>query len=125
VAALKTWPAGQVQACAYVAAVHGAISGEAEFPGRAAGYGLTGRVRLDFTPAAGRIDVTTLESEAQQVGGLVSGEMLGEARSRESKRLLETYLRGVADRALARFPRPEGIDASWRTTSEFEFFFVP
>lgn len=118
---LRQWPARRLEACVYVAAVMSTIAGEAEFPGRAMEYGITGAVQVDFDPAQGRVDVDTRRIDTLQMTGAVDGDVLRDRESRSFARVYERQLKAVAERALAAYPRPEGIDPDWRLSTTFVY----
>jgi hypothetical protein len=124
VADLRSWPAGLVDACSYVAGVMGSIRGDAEFSSRAAAFGMKGTVKLVFEPARGAIDVDTTSIEFIQLGGVVSGNTLLDRQSKDAKKEFERDLRRAADRALERFAMPGGINPSWKLTYAFIFDYV-
>lgn len=123
VAALRAWPAGRLDACAYVAGVMTTIQGDVDYPRLAAEHGLEGSVALTFVPAQARIDITGQTVEMQDIGGFVSGDA---QRDRESRRVRESfskYLRQIADRALARYAKPADVPADWQLAANYEFKF--
>ena len=121
VAALKGWPAGQLGACVYAAAVMAAIQGEVATPDTAAAFGLQGRVRFGFVPAQGRIDIVEELSAAPPAAGVLADATQRESGLRTARAALSTRLRQVADRALKRYDKPAGIDPSWQSAMTFSF----
>lgn len=125
VQALQAWPAQRLDACVHVASVMAALAGEMEFPSIAQNHGLAGTLVVEFNPAAGEIAVRTQDVE-QRVSGLAlrSGERMRDAASRSVQHSMENHLRTVAERALARHPRPAGIDPTWRLNATYSFDYV-
>jgi hypothetical protein len=121
VAALKGWPAGQLGACVYAAAVMATIQGEVAAPDTAAAYGQQGKVRFSFVPEQGRIDIVEELSAAPLPSGVLADASRRESEQRAAKAALSTRLRQVADRALKRYDRPAGIDPSWQSGMTFAF----
>jgi hypothetical protein len=115
VAALKTWPAGQLDACAYAAAVMATMQGEFAGTDLASALGLEGRVRIAFVPAEARIDI---DDDLAAAGGVSSDAALRDAQARTMRTALQQQLRAVADRALKRHAKPAAVPASWRVDSE-------
>jgi hypothetical protein len=115
VAALKAWPAGQIEACAYSGAVMSALMGELVGGDLAAVLGLEGRVRIVFLPAQGQVD---LNDDLVPAGGLVADAATRDAEARVARAALQQQLRAVADRALKRHAKPTALPASWRVEAE-------
>lgn len=118
-AALQAWPAGRIPACAYLAGVIAAVSGEMEYPGDAIGELVSGAIRMQFSPAEGRIDWVPQELSQYSV----AQQQRDQPMRRQTSERLRAYAEEVGRRALARFPRPDGIDPSWQATMEFRFDF--
>ncbi len=121
VAALRGWPAEQLAACTYAAGVTAAVFGDAEYPGRAAALGLAGRVHGSFAPAAPRIEWTVAESETKPLQGVVSADKVGDQNSKFMRDELRRYLTDIGERALRRYPHPEGLDPAWKQEWDFVF----
>jgi hypothetical protein len=115
VAALKAWPAGQLDACAYAAAVMATLQGEFAGNDLASALGLEGRVRIVFVPAEARIDI---DDDLAAAGGVSSDAAVREAQSRTMRTALQQQLRAVADRTLTRLAKPAAVPAGWRVESE-------
>jgi hypothetical protein len=118
-AVLQSWPAGRIAACAYMAGVVAAVSGEIEYPGDAIGTLVEGGIRLHFKPAEGRIEWLPLELSQYSVANQLRDQPV---MPRVNERL-RAYAEEVGRRALARFPRPDGIDPSWQALVDFRFDF--
>lgn len=115
VAALSAWPAGQLRACAYAAAVMASIQSEAESPALAAAYGLKGRFKVTLVPEQGRVDIN---DEAV----LAAGTAPTTAEDRDAtlaKQAFSARLHQSAERALKRYDKPAGIAPEWRSEAEF------
>ena len=123
VAALRAWPAGQLDACAYTSAVLASVQSEAETsaPGLAVAYGLTGSVRLSFVPSAGQVDIVDQLREGALPAG-VRGDSIALAAGRRQVRLdFVATLRQRADMALKRYDKPATLPADWRVEAVYEF----
>lgn len=120
VKALVDLPAPLLEACNYVAGVLGVIQGDAEFPSRAAGFGMTGTVQLVFLPAQGRFEVTGKEIGAIQLGGVVNGDAVRDDRALVRNEFVE-YMGELTRRALQRFERPGGVPEQWRFQLVYSF----
>jgi hypothetical protein len=116
VAALKAWPAGQIDACAYAAAVMATVQSELVAKDLASSVGLEGRIRITFVPAEGRID---LDDDLAAAGGVAADAALRDAQARTTRIALQQQLRAVADRALKRHAKPAGVPVAWRVDSEY------
>lgn len=118
VAALKAWPAGQLGACVYAAAVMATIQGEVAAPDTAAAYGQQGKVRFSFAPEQGRIDIALELSAAPSSAAVLADATRRDNDQRAARAALSTRLREVADRALKRYDKPAGLQAAWRVDYE-------
>ncbi|MEK8033754.1 hypothetical protein AACH06_23270 [Ideonella sp. DXS29W] len=124
--ALGAWPAARLDGCVYVAGVLSALDAEfAIHPDEAVKDG----VSVDFQPAEGRAVVGFArlhqqgnEQRPQLGGGLrlqgyaydPSPDQLRALQTEAGKAELAEQADVVAQQALARFPKPGGIDAGWR-----------
>jgi hypothetical protein len=121
VAVLGTWPAERLNACVYVAAVMASIQGEADVASLASTFGLTGKVRLAWSPATGTLDISDeLAAYNPGVGKLSDGTDPA-AGLAGARRAFVSYLRGVADRAMNRFAKPASLPAAWRSEASFDY----
>lgn len=121
VRALRGWPAGRAEACAYVAGVMAFLVGDAEYPRSSIALGLTGRVELRYTPAVERMEWKTLEITEQALYGVASGDTVADRRSRKFRQQFETAMNELGANALKRFSRPAGVDPAWLLRVEFVF----
>lgn len=122
VAALQSWPVGQVAACVYTAGVLAMITGDVQYPPDSMGLQLTGRVAMKFVPADSRIEWTTLETDRPPPVGVVSGDWLLDRQSRGARDSFRRHLDETGQRALKRFaPRPPGIDPGWQSQVQYVF----
>ena len=121
VATLQRWPREQLDACLYVVGVMAMIVGDVEYPAQALRYELEGQVRMRFDAPAGRIDWQTLGIEPGQMRGVLTGESQAQQRSRSVVGSLESNLRSIGERALARYPKPPEVPEHWRFTQDFNF----
>jgi hypothetical protein len=120
VAELQTWQPARLAACNYMTGVMKTLSSEANYPALALTYGVSGEVIVRFLPGVPRIEVQQgVLPELQQVGSVEQGLK----RDRATTRLagFEKALREVADRALARYPRPAGIPADALVRVQYRF----
>jgi hypothetical protein len=122
VKAVAALPAGRLDACNYVAGVVGMLTGDMEFPSRAAAFGLKGTVRLVFSPAIPAFDVQVRELETIQLGGLLNGDVLRDDLPAAKKEFVR-YMHEKTQRALKRFARPTSVPADWKMTLEFAFHY--
>ncbi|OYU44107.1 MAG: hypothetical protein CFE44_14730 [Burkholderiales bacterium PBB4] len=130
--ALGAWPASMLDACVHVAGVLAAI--DAEFVVKPIASGGDG-ISVDFRPSAGTLDVRTSQSAVALVdnsprttatsnaGSLfaannvtqgASPEQMLALRAQEERLALSRQVESAGKDALARFPRPNGVDADWR-----------
>jgi hypothetical protein len=121
VAALNAWPAGQLGACVYAAAVMAGIQAETASPALAGRYGLAGRVTVSFVPAEGRVDIEEALTDVAPPTGLVIDAATLASNRQASRKAFSTFLRQLADRALARHSQPAEVPASWRVEATFDY----
>jgi hypothetical protein len=115
VAALKAWPPGQFEACAYAGAVMAVLHGELAGGDLASALGLEGRIRIAFVPAEARIDI---DDDLSAAGGVSADAALRDAQARTTRIALQQQLRAVADRTTKRIAKPTVVPAAWRVESE-------
>lgn len=120
VAELQAWPQARLTLCNYMVGVMAMLSAEVGYPTLAAEYNVGGDVRLRFLPAVPQIDVRLGNVREYQLFGLVDGDRIRE-RGARSGGGFEKAARGVADRALRRYPRPAGIPPETLVTTEWHF----
>lgn len=111
VAELQTWPQWQLAMCNYVVGVMSTLSAEIRYPALAQAYGVGGQVTLRFLPAVPKIELKKGDTQEYRLLGIVNGDLL---RDRETPMVtggFEKALGAVADRALRRYPKPDGIPA--------------
>jgi hypothetical protein len=110
---LQTWPQARLAMCNYVAGVMATLSSEMKYPELARTHGVGGDVTLRFVPAAPRIELRKGDTrEYQLVGVFNSGQVRDHEFARMSSQVngsFEQQLAKVAERALRRYPKPEGI----------------
>jgi hypothetical protein len=121
VAVLQRWPLAQLNGCVYAAAVVADVSGTLEYPVFALDFWLKGKVEMTFRPAEGLFDWKTVEFEAKQMHGWVDGDRAREREGPFARRAFQRHLTQAGERALKRFARPTGIDATWVQAMEFSF----
>jgi hypothetical protein len=118
VAALQAWPAGQLGACVYAAAVMATVQGEVAAPDTAAAYGQQGKLRFTFVPEQARIDIVEDLVAALPATVVLADAARREGEQRAARAALSARLRQVADRALKRYDKPAGVPAAWRVDYE-------
>lgn len=123
VAELQTWPKPRLAQCNYVIGVMATMTGEVRYPVKADRMSLGGSVKLRFEPAVPRIDINTEETQEVAVGGWLDGNAMEDRRSRSVKGSFEASMRPIADRALKRYPQPEGIAPDTVIETKFKFGF--
>lgn len=120
VAQLRGWPAGQLDACVYVAGVVAAIGGDVEYPAIGTAYAVYGSYRMDFRPAAAAVEWTELELRLSDMG-VASGDDVRDRDSRRVRDSLRRELQEASERALRRFTAPAGLPAGWRLQQIYTF----
>ena len=129
---LTAWPVSVLDACVHVTGVVAAL--DAEFVIKDATQGRTS-VSIDFKPATSALDVRSSQSSlalvdnspraatASNAGNLFASNSVSQSatpeqmlalRAQEDRQALIKRVETVSKDALARFPRPAGIDADWR-----------
>ncbi len=129
---LSSWPASVLDACVHVSGVLAAL--DAEFVVKPAALGRTS-VSVDFRPAAATLDVRSSQSAialvdnspraatSSNAGSLFASNSITQSatpeqmlalRAQEERQALIKRVESVAKDALARYPRPAGMDAEWR-----------
>ena len=117
VAALNNWPAGQLQGCAYAAAVMASVQAEAASDELQASLGLKGTLKIAFSPYSGQM------SFEQDLGLAPTNKMALDAGNQERamRNALAEHLRELAERSVKRFEKPTSIAADWRVAAEIAF----
>ena len=111
VAEVNTWRPERMAYCNYVMGVMSAISSEMRYPELARAHALGGDIILRFLPAVPRIELRKGESREYALIGVVSGETLRDRKSKPVTGSIEKAVGDIADRALKRYPQPQGIPA--------------
>jgi hypothetical protein len=117
VALLKSWPVDKLRACNYATGLVATLAAEVRYPSRELANAMNGNFVLRFTPARGRIEIQSANTAQYQ-------RLDGIEREWDTKYVtgtFEEHLQQVAQRALERYPRPEGIDPSWQFVVGFSF----
>ena len=120
VAELQTWPQARLAVCNYLIGVMSMLSAEIGYPTLAAEYNVGGDVSLRFLPAVPQIDLRLGKVREYPLFGLIDGDRIRE-RGARSAGGFEGAARGVADRALRRYPRPDGISPDTLVTTDWHF----
>ena len=129
---LSAWPASVLDACVHVTGVVAAL--DAELVIKDAALGRTS-VSIDFQPATAALNVRSSQSSlalvdnspraaaASNAGNLFASNSVSQSatpeqmlalRAQEERQALIKRAETLAKDALARYPRPSGIDADWR-----------
>jgi hypothetical protein len=129
---LSTWPVNLLDACVHVTGVLAAL--DAEFVVKSSAQGRT-TVSIDFRPASAVLEVRSSQSSVAMVdnsprvaansnaGNLFANNSVSQSatpeqmlalRAQEERQTLIKRVEAVAKDALARYPRPAGIDTEWR-----------
>jgi hypothetical protein len=129
---LSTWPVSLLDACVHVAGVLAVL--DAEFVMKISAQGRTS-VSVDFRPASAALEVRSSQSSLALVdtsprvaansnaGNLFANNSVSQSatpeqmlalRAQEERQALIKRVETVAKDALARYPRPAGMDTEWR-----------
>jgi hypothetical protein len=120
VAELQAWPQARLAVCNYMIGVMSTISAEVGYPDLAYAYNVGADVSLRFQPALPKIDLQRGEVREYNLHGAIDGDRIRERASR-SVGGFEKVLREVSDRALRRYPHPNGIPADMLVTTVWHF----
>ena len=122
IAALKAWPAGQLDACAYAAAIMANIQAEAEGEGSslATSFGLLGNIRVVFVPHKGSVEIVDELIEGAVTGNLSADAVAVQAERRNARKNFMAGLRLRADMGFKRFERPGAVPADWRVEAAYD-----
>jgi hypothetical protein len=110
VADLQTWPQSRLQACNYMTGVMATVAAELRYPTVAGMYNVGGDVDVRFLPAVPRIDLKLGATRTVQMSGWIDGDATRE-REAIAKSGFRQALNQVVERALRRYPHPDGIPA--------------
>jgi hypothetical protein len=108
---VKTWSDARIGICTYEVGVMATIAAEVLYPVQASQWSTDGKVLITFKPAVPRIDLTLNGTETHALYGVYNGDRLWEQDDRAAGKAFIKSVRLVADRALKRFPKPDGISA--------------
>ena len=135
---LAAWPVSVLDACVHITGIVAAL--DAEFSIKDAAMGRTS-VSIDFRPATSALDVRSSQSTLALVddsprtatnsnaGNLFANNSVKQSatpeqmlalRAQEERQALIKRVEVVSKDALARYPRPTGIDADWRVQLSVE-----
>lgn len=120
-ATLMAWPAQRLLACNYVVGVQAALAGELQYPSQALDFNLNGEVVMDYVPAQQSITWRTEQVELVPIMGVVDGDATRDRSGRAVQRSFERHLAKLGETTLQRFPKPEGVDPTWRFERRFVF----
>lgn len=120
VAELKSWPAHKLTACNYAAGVVASVSVEVHYPESALVQDRQGQFRLRFSPGLGRIEIQSGKTGSANCWTSAKTASCGPNAKIDAGSFEETLLQ-VAQRALQRYPKPEGIDPAWQVSILFNF----
>lgn len=118
---IKSWPEQKLVACNYATGLVATVAGQVHYPTRALSHSVGGDYVLRFTPGLGRIDIMAGKTREYELLGVYNADFVRERTTKYVTGSFEENLQKVADRALARYPRPEGIDPSWQFLVKFVF----
>jgi hypothetical protein len=124
VAELKRWPSALLNACVYAVGVQALVTGDAEYPPTAAGWGVEGSLRMRFVPARASIEWETVNVDNVARYGASDGDRLQERNTRGVQRSLLTTMTSLGHRALKRFAQPPGVPEHWRMETTYTFTIV-
>ena len=129
---LSAWPASVLDACVYVTGVVAALDSELTIKDAAVEHAT---VTIDFVPAGGTVDVRSSQpnvalvndsprvATSSNAGNLFANNNVSQSatpeqmlalRAQEDRQALIQRAEKVSKDALARYPRPNNIDMSWR-----------
>jgi hypothetical protein len=120
VAELQTWHPSRLTACNYMTGVMSTISAEVKYPAAGIIYRANGNVILRFLPAVPRIEMQKGGKGEFQLLGWVE-EDLTQDRARTRLAGFDKAVSDVANRALRRYPHPDGIPADTAITVQYVF----
>lgn len=111
VAVLQKWTPARIAGCNYVVGVVASVAGDVQFSREIVMTRQAGTLIVRFTPAQADVDVWTTTS-----GGVFSSAMpngLEQTRRATRQSGFENGVKKIAERALARYPQPPGLDPVW------------
>jgi len=120
VAELQTWPQSRLQACNYMTGVMATVAGELRYPTVAGMYNVGGDVDVRFLPAVPRIDLKLGATRTVQMSGWIDGDATRE-RETLAKNGFKQALNQVVERALRRYPHPDGIPSDTLVQLTYRF----
>lgn len=122
VAALKAWPPGQLDNCAYAAAIMANIQAEAEGegPSLATSFGLVGKIRVVYVPHRDSVEIVDELTEGAVTGNLSADAVAVQAERRNARKNFMAGLRLRADMGFKRFEKPASVPADWRVEAAHE-----
>jgi hypothetical protein len=120
VAELQHWPQSRLQACNYMIGVISTIEGEVKYPSLLHYYRVGGEVKIQFRPAIPQIELQKGASGKIEVYGTDAGDDAVE-RLEDGYRSFEQTMGYVANRALRRYPHPDGIPADTLVKLDYHF----
>lgn len=121
---LEKMPATVFQGCVYTVGVVSELHAQGLYPKIAAYYGMTGKVTMEFSPAAGTINWSqdSLGFDDGQPRGVRDLAKVELENPRIVKNSLLEYLKGKGEFALSRYQRPDtGIDPAFVFKTQFIF----
>lgn len=118
---LGVWPEERLTRCNYIVGVLSTISAELSYPKVGSEYGVGGDVTLRFLPGQARIEVKRGDSREYALLGFVDGDTVRDRWRPEVTGVFEKTLSDLANRALARYPKPAGIPADMKVEVTYSF----
>lgn len=119
VAVLQTWTPKRLTECNYVVGVVATISGETQYPYERRTLEPEGRVIVRFQPGIPKVDIWTPAERGLFSAAPPAGQQYAARATRKSR--FEQTVQVIADRALARYVQPAGIDPAWFYDVGFTF----
>jgi len=122
IAALQAWPAGQLDTCAYAAAIMANIQAEAEGegPSLATSFALVGKIRVVFVPHEGSVEIVDELTEGAVTGNLSADAVAVQTERRNARKNFMAGLRLRADMGFKRFEKPSAVPADWRVEAAYD-----
>jgi hypothetical protein len=121
--ALAAMPQSLLQACVYMTGVYASILAETEFPPLAAVNNVFGDIDMVFNPADGTVSWTQVTLEKATPLGLRDGQAGLQYSRKTVENSLLNFMRGISDRSLSRYRKPEGIDPALKVMQRISFFY--
>lgn len=119
-AELQTWPQARLRACNYMVGVMSSLAAEVKYPSLALQYKVGGDVVVRFLPAVPSVELQQGQSREYLMVGWIDGDTT-RARTTASMDGFQKAVSAVANRALRRYPRPDGLPADALVKVQYHF----